>query len=218
MLSGDGVPVIPLERQAARGGTVQGDPESVEVASPVDLQAARLFGAEVVRRALHLMGAAGGHAGGERSGEPEVGHDRLAIAIEQDVVGLDVAMDDSTGMGNRQGGRDPDAEAHALRFREATSESESALQREGMEVHGHERGPIDHPDVPDGDDILVTQTGGGGRLPSKALLGEVLTGEFRAQDPQAHRAREVGIDGLVDPREGTGPEVTGDPILPDGTP
>ena len=62
--------------------------------------AGSLLGAHVVRRAERQAGLGDATAAGvgDGEGDAEVGNDRLA-GLEQDVLGLEVAMDDVAGVG-----------------------------------------------------------------------------------------------------------------------
>ena len=84
----------PRERRLARQHLVQHAPEAVDVTPTVELCSARgLLRAHVRRRAYGdpCHGQLVAASCGDCSGNPEVGHDRLA-AGEQDILGLDIAV------------------------------------------------------------------------------------------------------------------------------
>ena len=91
-----------LPRPMAREELVEDDPERVDVGRGGRLVAAGLLRAEVVDGAERR--AREGHLGlGNRPGDAEIGHLDVPIAVDHDVAGLDVAMDDP-GAGARRAG------------------------------------------------------------------------------------------------------------------
>ena len=92
VLVDDGWQVGALERQPARQGVEGRDAEGIEIAAAVHRLAGGLLGAHVVDGPNQL--AFGRHGVGLGDpGDPEVGHKRpLGAFLQQDVVGLDVAM------------------------------------------------------------------------------------------------------------------------------
>src|SRR5262249_40372931 len=98
------------EGHAAGEQLVEDHPQGVDVGGGADGVGAPLLGGHVVRRADD--GPAGPRlGGGEEDGQAEVGGGRLAGAGEQDVLGLEVAVDDplvvGLGEGQGQGVRQP---------------------------------------------------------------------------------------------------------------
>ncbi len=83
------------ERHAAGEHLVGEHAQGVDVAAPVQLTLAhRLLGRHVGGRADGGAGRGEPRAGLHRAGDAEVGHHRApGVAVEQDVVGLDVAVD-----------------------------------------------------------------------------------------------------------------------------
>ncbi len=199
MVLGDGVPIITFEGQVAGRGAVQGDPECVEIAPTVDLLPAGLFRAEIMGGAHHLIGGAQRRCAGEGARQAEIGDDGLAVGAEQDVVGLDVAMDDAAGMGDGQGcghiGADPDA----FCLWESAGQRKPASEGEGMQIHGDEHRAVYLPDIANGDDIAMPETGRGGRFSTETGFREVVSGKFRAQDFQGDRDLQILVNRLVHP-------------------
>ena len=104
--------VVALERRLARQQLVEHDAERVDVRQRVDLLAARLLGRDVVARAEHRPGLR--HpCDVERARDPEVGHLRLPVAVEQDVLRLHVAVHEPAGVRERERARDLDASPSA---------------------------------------------------------------------------------------------------------
>ena len=64
----------------------------------------RLLGTHVPQRAHQVAGPRQGRVG-LAAGEAEVGHPELAVAVQEQIGGLDVAMDDAAFVGRLQGRR-----------------------------------------------------------------------------------------------------------------
>src|SRR6185437_300097 len=84
---------LALERRLAGEELVEHDPERVEIRARVDLAAARLLGREVLRRADDR--ARLGQLARARARDPEVRDLDSTLAVDEDVVRLDVAVDDA---------------------------------------------------------------------------------------------------------------------------
>ena len=108
------------ERRHARHQLVGEKPDRIDVHAVIGGRVARqLFGCHVRRRADRDSG--GGHAtdrhrSAERFGDAEVGHQRMR-ALRQDVGRLDIAMDDTPGVGKRLARQRCRAESASLRGR-----------------------------------------------------------------------------------------------------
>jgi hypothetical protein len=118
VLHGHGDLVLALERDVAGEHLEQDDPQGVEVRLARDRVAHGLLGGDVVRRAqdpavgrepLLVQGP----------GDPEVRDLGRALLVDQDVLGLDVAVDDVARMRASQGAGDLDGVGHRLGHREA---------------------------------------------------------------------------------------------------
>jgi hypothetical protein len=99
--------VLAVERDVAGEHLEQHDAERVDVRLAVDVVAERLLGRDVVGRAEHA--AVGGQAlVVERAGDAEVGDLGRALLVDQDVLGLDVAVDDAARVRGAERARDLD--------------------------------------------------------------------------------------------------------------
>ena len=87
--------ILGVEGHASDQHFVEDDTKAIEIGAAIELLAAGLLGAHVVRRADH--GTRPGHARRRvvGAGDAEIGQGRGAVITQQDVVGLDVAMDES---------------------------------------------------------------------------------------------------------------------------
>ena len=91
---------VGLEGDAAGQRLVEDHPDRVEVGDGGDVEALGLLGREVVRGPHHRAGL--GDLRDAGAGDAEVGDDRLALAVDDHVLRLQVAVDDRRG-GGRSG-------------------------------------------------------------------------------------------------------------------
>jgi hypothetical protein len=206
------------ERQAAGEHLIQEDPEGEEVGAGVGRKAGELFGGDVTR------GAGGGTGlgepwgiGAEGKGHSEVGDQDPVCSIKEDVLGLEIAMDDSREVGGgdgigdlvEQGEGEGDWEAVGML---AETVAEVAAFGEFHDDHG---GPVIEADeVVDGDEVGVLeaceQSGLAFETLEEPFLGEVvavddlggdiaLEAELACEEDFAHAAFaesfEEGISG-----------------------
>ena len=82
----------------ARDGLDHHERERVHVGLSVDRLALGLLRRGVARGAEHDAGRLGPRRLGDRAGEPEVGDAQPALLVEEEVRGLDVAMDEAPAM------------------------------------------------------------------------------------------------------------------------
>src|SRR5688572_5552643 len=95
VLVADRITICPIEGRETDQRLVHHDAESVEVAPTVEELAARLLGRHVVRRSHHV--AAPRHAASEMARrDSEIGDEGVLVFVEQDVVGLDVAVHEAS--------------------------------------------------------------------------------------------------------------------------
>ncbi len=95
-------PVRVRKRHLPRRGLIEGHAQRVEIGALVHGAAQRLLGREVLRRADRHVHAGRGDVTRHRARDPEVGDHRLPIGAEQDVVGFQVAVDESRLMGEAE--------------------------------------------------------------------------------------------------------------------
>ena len=94
----------PVKGGSAGDHLVEHDPERVDVAAGVDGLALGLLGREVGGRAHDRAGLGEALARlADGPGDAEVGHLDLAGVVDQDVAGLDVAVDHAAAVGEVQG-------------------------------------------------------------------------------------------------------------------
>jgi hypothetical protein len=195
------VPGVGPERRPPGEQLVEDDAEAVDVGTAVHAVAlaAGLLRAHVGWRA----GIAGALAHVLfPQGQAEVGHVRPAGRVQQDVAGLDVAVDDALAVGvvQRLGDRGCQFRGHGRRGPVVADQpgEGAALDEPGHDEAGIFGGAAG---VVDGDDVRVVEPGGG------AGLGEVDVGVLGAADQPAvrhldgHAALELVVVGQVDAAE-----------------
>ena len=163
---------------------VQYAAEGVDVRAAVEMPVAhRLLRA-------HVLGRADGHARfgqpllpvrrGEGEGDAEVGNDRMPL-VQQDVRGLDVAMDDALAMRVIERARERGRVAYSLRNGKVLLPGEPVLQRFARDERHHvEGGSVHLPGVDQAEDVRVLQVRGGPDLGEESL-GPDGGGEVRPQ-------------------------------------
>ena len=132
------------------------DAERVDVRPLGRRLATGLLGAHVLDRPQGRPGQR--HLGlGDRPGDPEVGHLDPAVLGEEDVPGLDVAMDDPPGVGGGQRAGDLGRDPGHLGRRERTGPPEERREVLPVDVvHDDERPGGIGPEVVDGDDVRAS--------------------------------------------------------------
>ena len=106
MLHRNGDEVLARERNLAGEQLVEHDTERVDVRLLVDVQALCLLGSDVVGGSEYRPGLGHPALHVERARDAEVGHLRLAVAVQEDVLGLDVAVDEAAAMREGEPARD----------------------------------------------------------------------------------------------------------------
>jgi hypothetical protein len=196
--------VLALERNVARQQLEEHDAERVDVGGGVHRPAARLLGRDVVARPEHGPGLR--HAlDVERSRDAEVGHLRLAVAVQQHVLRLDVAVNEPGRV--REGESATDLRRHLERL--PNGQRAAALDHllqvlAGDVLEDDELAVVVLAAVDDGNDARVRELRHGARLAAEAL-DRLLVGEVRrVQDLQRDVALEQGIVRAVDARHPSG--------------
>ncbi len=155
------------ERGAAGVGEAAGehleedDAGGVEVGALVDRLAERLLGGEVLERADGGLG--GGDPGVvalEVEGEAEVGELDGAVVGEQDVAGLDVAVDDADAVQRGEAAEDLGGKRHGLLDRQRPFGHSVAQRAAGDRLERDEDGRTRALDVENADDVGVGEIAG----------------------------------------------------------
>ena len=179
------------------------------------------LGREVGDRAdQHPTGGGVLGVGVDGAGEAEVGDLDAAVVGEQDVLGLDVAMEDAGGV--RGGERTEYRLDHGqcLRGRHRRFLADQVAHGEAGDVlHHQEERPVVVTVVEDGDHVVMGEPGGGTRLALEPSYELVVVGEALVHDLDRHRAVQSEVDGLVDGRHPAAGDLGADavPAVEDAT-
>ena len=188
------------ERRLAGEHLVEHAAQGVHVAAGGDLPLAhRLLGAHVVRGAERHAGfrhaRPAGLAGGKR--DAEVGHQGPAV-VQQDVFGLDVAMDHVVAVRVVQRARHLGGDAHRVRHRELLFPVHPVADRFAFDVRHHvEEEPVGLPTVEEGEDMRVLEVGRGLDL-AQEPLGADHGRELGPEHLDRHPAIVLEVLGQVD--------------------
>ncbi len=212
---GDGVA---LEGPLAREHLVDHDAEREDVAAAVEILAFDLFGRQVLRAAHHRaghgqLGALAGHLG-----DAEVGDLHPAGAVEQDVAGLDVAVDDALAVGVVEGVGGLAGDAQHVAQTQARSGVEAAGEVDALdELEGEIEETLGLAGVEQGDDVGMQEAAGGPGLAQQALLAvvDLLRPADEADGLDGELAVDLRIFGEIDLAHRAGAEKPDDAVAAD---
>ena len=193
---------------------VEDDPGRVEVRRLVDGGAARLLGGEVLRRADDR--ARLGHlAGGAGARDAEVHHLDAALAVDDHVVRLDVAVHDPVPVREAQRREDLARVVDRDPERRRAARDEQLLQRPALDVlHRDVVGALGVAAVVDRDDVRMREPGGVLGLAPEPLHELLVAGVAVVEDLDRDAAAELLVHGEVDVRHPSGAELPADQIAP----
>ena len=186
---------------------VEHDPERVDVRLLGHVVAERLLGGHVVGGAEH---AAGGRQalGLERARDAEVGDLGAPVAVDQDVLRLDVAVDELVLVRARQRPADLDGVGHRLGHRQPPIAPDAVLERLALHELEHDVGSaVVLPGVDHRDHVGVVQLGHGARLAPEALELVRVARDVPVHQLDGHPALERGVEGAVHARHAARPDL-----------
>jgi hypothetical protein len=183
-----------LERETAAHGEVANDAERIEVAPAVQRFAHCLLGAHEVRRSHDLAGI-GVRIVGVDVRDTEIGHERAPRAfLDEDVVGLHVAMHHAATVRVRECPRHFTHETHGLRRRQRPPRAKALAERLAGHVAHHE---VDETarlaDTMNGHDIGMRQTGSGAGLANEPFARAWRDGQVRGQHLDGDESVELDV-------------------------
>ncbi len=189
---------VGVERDLADQHLVEDDAEAVDVGARVGGVAHRLLGGDVVGGAEDAAG--GGHPVlFELAGDAEVGQFRPPLVVDEDVLGLDVAVDHVAGVGDAEAAGDLDRVGDRLLDVEGADPRDPLLQRLAFDVLEDDVGVavvlagVDHRD-----DVGVGDLRDRPRLLPEALDLVGLLRHLAVHDLDRDRAVEGLVFGQVD--------------------
>ncbi len=203
-----------LERDGAREHLVEDDADGVEVGPRVDGAAERLLGGEVLHRPDEPLGLRGARvAPFPVPGEAEVAELHRAVAAEEDVRGLHVAVNDAEAVEVGEGAEDLAGEPDGfLRLERRAGEAlPESLPLD--ELHRQEDGLARLADVVDADEARAVGVAGDGDLAAEALQ-RALRHPVVAEDLQSDEALQVAVPRRVDRGRAAGAEDGADLVAP----
>ena len=187
---------LPLERLLEGQELVEDRARREHVAAPVDALAHRLLGGHVVRGTEDDAPAGDSGAGGD-AGEAEVEDLGPSIGPDQDVGGLDVAMDDAARMRVGEAGADLEEDPHPVGEGDGGPLLDERAQVVPLQqLHRH-----------------VELAGG---LPLEALVQLLLAPQVRGKHLEGHHAPQAGVAGAVHDAHGALAELVEDLVAAEG--
>jgi hypothetical protein len=204
-----------FEGKATTQREISDHAERVNVAAPVDGFARGLLGAHEVRGPHDFPRIGDDGRVVTTMGDAEVGDERAAGGrLEQDVVGLHIAVHDAASVGVREGPRHLAQYARRFRRRQRTARAESLTERLAFHVaHDEEDESARFADTMDGDDVRVREARRHARLPEESLARGGRLGEVRGQDLDGDVAVELYIARQVDDAHATTTELALEGVL-----
>ena len=199
-------PVVRPERDVAGEHLVERDAGRVEIAAPVERMSAKLLGREVSRRAedlsfrrlLHVVVAL--H-------DPEVHQVGPLVRVEDDVVGLDVAVHDAAPVDDLERVEERHEEPGRVLAAHPAVALEPRPQRGPVdELHRVPERPVGVSEVVDADDVRVLERGGDARLALEARRELRIAAPGLEEDLQRLDAVQPEIPHAVDGCESALPE------------
>ncbi len=160
--------------------------------------------------------AAGGRVlglGADRLRQPEVGDLDPPVVRDEDVLGLDVAMDQAGAVGRREGGQHRLDEGQGARRRHRALLADHVAQGVAGDVlHGQEDRAVVGALVVDGHHVGVGQPGGSAGLahePGRELL---VVAQALVHDLDGHHPVQPDVGGFVDAGHATAGDADADPV------
>ena len=204
------------EQRHAGQQLVEHRAERVLVRRARDLAAAALLGAHVGGRPHQGAGQRPARPLG-RLGDPEVGDDRVALFVDQDVAGLDVAMDHPRAMSVGERGAHLVQDRPDDRQRQPARALHHVLERAPLHVPHHEEVEAFRlPHRVDRHDVRMMQLGDGDGLVLEALDHPFAQEQAGRHDLDGHLAVERDLVREEDGRHPASAELAADLELAEG--
>ena len=218
---------LAVEGPGARDHLVEHRAEGEQVRAAVRGLAAHLLGRHVVdgaqhrarrrqpgaRAELHRDVGVGRGIGLDRAGQAEVQDLHPAVVGQEDVLGLEVAVDDALVVGGGQAAGDLAAVLGGLARGQRALE-QAVAQGLALEQLGHQEGrALLAAEIVDRQDVGVREGGDGLGLALEPGQARGVVGQVAGQDLDRHVALEVGVAGREDLAHAAGADAAGDAVL-----
>jgi hypothetical protein len=152
-------------------------------------------------------------AGGRLPGQAEVDHAGPLFLVEEHVVRLEIAVDQSGVMSRGQSPPGGDEQIQALAPGSRLGVQPGPQSATAQELHRQEHPPLHHAHVVNGDDVGVGQAGHGLGLTHQARRGHrVGAGAVRIQDLEGDLAVQLGVVRAIDHSHGAAPDALQDSV------
>ncbi len=170
-------------------------------------------------------GEQGGFAGGGgeipgaagKFSEAEVENFRGAAMDQENIGGLDVAVDDSFGVSGIEAVGDLNAEIQKFADGELFF-ADASLQGLAFEqFHGDERAALEFADIVDGADVGMIERGGGAGLAAETFDSLGVMGDIIRQKFESDVAAEAGVGSFVNDAHAAAAEFFEDVVMGNGT-
>ena len=199
--------VLADERSVAGQQLPEHDPQRVDVGRRRDLLAAGLLGREVLGGAEHRARLRDAVLHVQRARNAEVGDLDLALAAEEDVLRLDVAMDEPTVVRKCEPVGDPERELERPPHRQFPGAQHELLEVLAVDVLEDDVLPsVVVPAVDDGDDVRVREPRDRARLAAEALEVFRILGVVLVEDLDRDAPIELAVVRAKDARHPAGAE------------
>ena len=204
--------VLAVEGDVAGEHLEQHDAERVDVGLAVDVVAERLLGGDVVGGAEHA--AVGGQALlVEGASDAEVGDLGRAFLVDEDVLGLDVAVDDVAIVRRLERAGDLDRVGDRLVDGQPAHAADAVLERLALDVLEDDVGAaVLLTGVDDADDVRVRELRDGAGLATEALELVGVRGDLAVHELDRDAALQHGVEGPIDRRHPAGPDLGVQPV------
>jgi hypothetical protein len=212
VLHGDRDLRLAVERDVADEHLVQHHAQRVDVRLAVDVVAERLLGRHVVGRAEHApVGRQALLV--ERAGDSEVGDLGGALAVDQHVLRLHVAMHDVVRVGTAERAGDLDRVGDRLVHRQAAHPADALLERLALDVLEHDvRAALVLAGVDHADDVRVAELGDRARLAAEPLELVRVRRDLAVHQLDRHAALERLVERPIDGRHAAGADLGVEPV------
>jgi len=200
------------QRRPARQDRIEDTTQAVQVGPGADGSGIGLFGRHEVGRSQHVAGGRQPRLA-EQAGDAEVRELDRSVVGDQQVGGLDVAVDDAAVVGVLQRGADCDA--HFGRFApvKMPAGQQFVLQAAAVDVfHRVEEPPFFLAESEQADDVRMVQLAKRFDFYFESLAEPRIVMEPGRQDLDRHRLLGLQIDALVDHSHPTPPERSQDAV------